>query len=733
MVGADVWVFKAPVAGSGVPLSVSDMTVTEYGLPTLDDVQDVTMLYAGAARGATGGGVDFEVSRLLHTGDATQDRPFAPLHAPRATTPVLLAWDTATSELGYHGVNRLVASLVLVPADGCVPVHATVCSPVAAVSGSPSATASLGASASVTATGTRSSQPTPPLSSTPLLATVPNATVPAVIDNATAVPPSTTGATLRVTVSPALSLSWRVPAPTDSHITLSFRLGASVGWCAFGLRRGPGMAHADVWLLRHLPDGTGELTDAYSRELTMPVRDAHQDTTLVDTVTAGGFVTFSVRRALAASTDSESDVPFAAPGATTPVMFAWGQGASSVSYHGSNRLVSSLTFQPAGYSSGDTEVALVDDVDAIIAARLKNYGFHACAMGVVWGIAIPAAILAQRFFPYSAPAINFHRVCATAAASLTLPAVGQAILSTEVETSGLFGSLHYKLGVAVSICMCLQILGGVLMSFWHRGLKHPPRRYYTWARVGHKLVGYAEAACALLNCFMGVQLLLRPTTHWLTLVPVYLIVLAALVAMLMLQDVHAKRGTSRRWGCAQWGARISAACGRGVAPPSSSTLAALFAPWATAKVGIAPSAPAGSGGGGESLLALTEAVRLRLARGHQSMTLADIKRALQAGRKWLLWRGLVVDVTQFMHSHPGGTFMMEANLGDDVSMWFAGAAAGDVDGRRFHVHSARAKRLLLRMVVGAVRVDSEEGDLHDWGHAAAQPTHTHDGDSMVSW
>ena len=238
---------------------------------------------------------------------------------------------------------------------------------------------------------------------------------------------------------------------------------------------------------------------------------------------------------------------------------------------------------------------------------------------------------------------------------------------------------------------------------------------------------------APVNCFMGVQLLLRPTTHWLTLVPVYLIVLAALVAMLMLQDVHAKRGTSRRWGCAQWGARMSAACGRGVAPPSSSTLAALFAPWATAKVGIAPSAPAGSGGGGENLLALTEAVRLRLARGHQSMTLADIKRALQAGRKWLLWRGLVVDVTQFMHSHPGGTFMMEANLGDDVSMWFAGAAAGDVDGRRFHVHSARAKRLLLRMVVGAVRVDSEEGDLHDWGHAAAQPTHTHDGDSMVSW
>jgi hypothetical protein len=108
--------------------------------------------------------------------------------------------------------------------------------------------------------------------------------------------------------------------------------------------------------------------------------------------------------------------------------------------------------------------------------------------------------------------------------------------------------------------------------------------------------------------------------------------------------------------------------------------------------------------------ALSDELRVRLARGYQSMTLSEVKRGLQAGRKWVLWRGLVVDVTTFIRSHPGGAWVIEHNIGDDISMWFAGQGTGDDNGAQSHAHSARAKSLLLSMVIGAVRLSSDDDD-----------------------
>ena len=72
-----------------------------------------------------------------------------------------------------------------------------------------------------------------------------------------------------------------------------------------------------------------------------------------------------------------------------------------------------------------------------------------------------------------------------------------------------------------------------------------------------------------------------------------------------------------------------------------------------------------------------------------------------------MWRGLVLDVSQFLRNHPGGSFLIVRNLGEDITAWIAGFGDSDV-GMPTHVHSTLATTLLLSMVAGAVRVSADE-------------------------
>lgn len=100
-----------------------------------------------------------------------------------------------------------------------------------------------------------------------------------------------------------------------------------------------------------------------------------------------------------------------------------------------------------------------------------------------------------------------------------------------------------------------------------------------------------------------------------------------------------------------------------------------------------------------------QVLRASIARSAMAMTMVDIRAGLQAGRKLMLWRGLVIDVGNF--THPGGSFLIERNLGEDITSWIAGMESND-DSTPSHVHSAFAVHLLLGMVIGAVRTDGNE-------------------------
>ena len=471
MIGSDIWYFSRSAAIA----HITDMKATAYGPPAADAHQHVTLLSSGAPSDGSVG-VEFTVTRALATGDA-DDNDFA----IGTATPVVFAWDTTSDVIGYHGANRLTAEIDFSASDGACVIptdEGLVCS-IVTISTGTSPSASPPSVPSLTPSDTSSASATP----------------------AAAVPADSTR---QIIVNSVLSFRWQVPQSMDSSITLIFDYRNPGGWLGFGIRQDAGMTHSDVWLMR-LRNGVGELIDGYAAGKAMPSRDSSQDLELLNATSDGTVATFTVRRALTTG-DSVYDVSFAPAGSATPVIFAWGS-SSTYGYHGGNRMISSVVFQPA---AGSTEGALLEDAGAALYSRITQYGFHSAAMGLIWGIVIPSAILAQRYYPFSKPAVHFHRWSATAAASLTLPAVGQAMIVTESANASGGALAHLQIGLAVTICMLLQIAMGVLTQFWKRSRKHPPQPYYSWLRKFHKFVGYLEVLCALANCFLGVHLLFAP-------------------------------------------------------------------------------------------------------------------------------------------------------------------------------------------------------------------------------
>ena len=47
-------------------------------------------------------------------------------------------------------------------------------------------------------------------------------------------------------------------------------------------------------------------------------------------------------------------------------------------------------------------------------------------------------------------------------------------------------------------------------------------------------------------------------------------------------------------------------------------------------------------------------------------------RKLESGEKLILLKDLVLDVSKFMYTHPGGKFMIEKNIGRDETKFFYG-------------------------------------------------------------
>ena len=128
---------------------------------------------------------------------------------------------------------------------------------------------------------------------------------------------------------------------------------------------------------------------------------------------------------------------------------------------------------------------------------------HAVLMGLAWLLLAPLGVVIARYtkappVTQGAPARWFllHRGTQIAAVLLTAVGVPLAIASTgDTYAQHLFNS-HTVMGVVVSIFAFGQSALGVI-----RPSKASPHRAL-WSN-GHKVLGYATSACAVVTCILG--------------------------------------------------------------------------------------------------------------------------------------------------------------------------------------------------------------------------------------
>jgi hypothetical protein len=252
--------------------------------------------------------------------------------------------------------------------------------------------------------------------------------------------------------------------------------------------------------------------------------------------------------------------------------------------------------------------------------KIKQYSFHGITNGMTWLVLIPISVLAQRFYPFSESAINAHRAAASAALSLTLPAMGQALVAGGGSASTGNKDFHMIAGFIVAGTLIVQLLSGTLVSLWLRSLAAPPN-FWKWFRLVHYYVGYAEFLVAMGNCFVGVYLMFGDFPSQLA--ALYVLSLVALAALLLIIERRDKLGAV--CNC-QWRALKDAAT-------------------------VAPD--------------LADTISTRLAQSVNAMTIHEVRHQVGAGRKLIVYQDLVVDVTDFHMKHPGGAFTLEAFLADD--------------------------------------------------------------------
>ena len=70
---------------------------------------------------------------------------------------------------------------------------------------------------------------------------------------------------------------------------------------------------------------------------------------------------------------------------------------------------------------------------------------------------------------------------------------------------------------------------------------------------------------------------------------------------------------------------------------------------------------------------------------------------------------MVVDIAYYAYAHPGGSFLLEHNVGRDVSKFFYGGYALDGNGEtetQRHAHSNIARKIANKNRIGIIKLDS---------------------------
>ena len=83
--------------------------------------------------------------------------------------------------------------------------------------------------------------------------------------------------------------------------------------------------------------------------------------------------------------------------------------------------------------------------------------------------------------------------------------------------------------------------------------------------------------------------------------------------------------------------------------------------------------------------------------------------------KLVLLDDMVIDISKFINKHPGGKFMLEQNIGRDISKYFYGGYALEGNLKRNknpptgHNHSNYARKIISDLAIARIELTKEAG------------------------
>jgi len=91
-----------------------------------------------------------------------------------------------------------------------------------------------------------------------------------------------------------------------------------------------------------------------------------------------------------------------------------------------------------------------------------------------------------------------------------------------------------------------------------------------------------------------------------------------------------------------------------------------------------------------------------------TITYTQFKERVQNGEKLVILDEYVLDISEFMYAHPGGTFSLSHNIGRDISKFFHGGySLEQIYKVREHKHSNDARRICNSLIIGHLQSCSQ--------------------------
>ena len=290
--------------------------------------------------------------------------------------------------------------------------------------------------------------------------------------------------------------------------------------------------------------------------------------------------------------------------------------------------------------------------------QMLFYYLHAAVMVYAWAAAAPFAFIVVRYYKHHHDWLYWHQFFAQS----TLIGASSALFTLVSSEKSFFEKLvngHALFGVIILTLSCLQFFLGSFVVFAiksNKGISHQKKTLYRRCKLLHRTLGVILLTCGLFQVITG-------SSYYPTLRVCLAFWYFLILGFVLYKEYHWQRSKS------------------------------------VEQSGIFKS--------------LEDICELKFL---PSYTQQEFRSKISTGSRWVIAGNAIVDIEEWIESHPGGAQLLRLHIGLDVTeQLIGGPRSGNVnDGPdRFHRHSNAALKLLHsrvqgRLIYGKSDIDTEQ-------------------------